>query len=680
MPSDDPGATPGEVSAEMVEAWWGESVNLDQDPSETIKARGAATAMPAGMIVKPHTVARASRSADPAPDYELLDVLGKGGMGVVHIARQTSVGRTIALKMMKEENAADEPSRKKFLCEAAVMAELEHPNIVPVHDLGASEDGQIFYAMRHVKGVPWKDVIRKKSQAENINILLRVADAVAFAHSKGIIHRDLKPANVMLGDFGEVLVMDWGLALSITEGGKAERITRETVCAGSPSYMAPEMAAASAHRVSPASDIYLLGAILFEILTGYPPHTGKDLKDCVVNAANNVIRPTDKRGELLDIALKAMAAERTQRYLSVKDFQDAVRDYQSHAESLALSQRAQTDLARGRETKNYDNHAQALYGFREALALWEDNQAARQGAWDSALAYAQCAFEKDDLDLAASLLTEDTYEQREILKRVTAAQRRRSSRRRAMKVLKRSAIGLMGAVMLVLAVAVGWVHSAKREAERQRDRADQLAQAEAEQRRLADLARQEIREEAEAFADVLSLASTIGHRDEQERQLIRSISLKLAERVGMEGRELRALRLAANIMDVARGRVMDIFDAEGPPTPSDFKKILDLSLTMEAATNRVRLLRDLGVPFIIRTMWESWDGRGYPGELAGERIPMGARVLKVAWVYALFMRGAAAAGPEAQQHIVRGIRQQRGKGLDPVLVDHLMDLLDGKQP
>ena len=439
--------------------------------------------------------------------------------------------------------------------------------------------------------------------------------------------------------------------------------------------MAPEMAAVSAHRISPASDIYLLGAILFHIVTGHPPHSGKDLKDCVVKAANNVIRPTEKRGELLNIALRAMATERTQRYLSVKDFQNAIWEYQSHSESVALSQRAQQDLARAKQTKSYDDYAQALFGFREALALWEGNEAARQGAWDAALAYAQCALVKDDLDLAASLLTEETYEQRELLKQVTAAQKRRASRRRTMKILRRSAIGLMAAVMVVLAIAVVWVHSAKREAESQRDRADQLAKSEAEQLRLAEIARQETREEAEAFADVLSMASTIGHRDERERQVIRSISLNLADRVGMAGKDLRALRLAADIMDIARGRVMEILDTEGPPMPSDFQKILGISLTMEAATNRVRLLKDLGVPSIIRTMWESWDGRGHPGELAGEAIPMGARILKVAWVYALLMRGTAGAGPEAQKQVIRELRRQRGRGLDPILVDHMLDAL-----
>ena len=135
-------------------------------------------------------------------------------MGVVYAARQASIDRTVAIKMLKTDIARDADQREKFLSEAVVTGDLDHPNIVPIYDLGSNETGALFYSMKRVQGTPWMSVIERKSNPENIDILMKVADAVAFAHSRGVIHRDLKPENVMLGDFGEVLVMDWGLALS----------------------------------------------------------------------------------------------------------------------------------------------------------------------------------------------------------------------------------------------------------------------------------------------------------------------------------------------------------------------------------------------------------------------------------------------------------------------------------
>ena len=147
-------------------------------------------------------------------------------MGVVYAARQSSIARTVALKMLKADDA-DAAQRDKFISEAVVTGELDHPNIVPIYDLGANDEGALFYSMKRVKGTPWHKVHpRQRSLDENLNILLRVADAVAFAHANGVIHRDLKPENVMLGDFGEVLVMDWGLARVTSEFPSAASVTQ----------------------------------------------------------------------------------------------------------------------------------------------------------------------------------------------------------------------------------------------------------------------------------------------------------------------------------------------------------------------------------------------------------------------------------------------------------------------
>ena len=171
-----------------------------------------------------------------AADYEIVGRLGQGGMGVVLAARQASVNRSVALKKISPAHATDPESRLKFLTEAVVTGDLEHPNIVPIYDVGKDESGLLFYSMKHVKGTPWDQVITQRSITENLEILMKVADAVAFAHSRNVVHRDLKPENVMLGDYGEVLVMDWGLAIKLDSPA-----AKSAGLGGTPAYMAPEM-------------------------------------------------------------------------------------------------------------------------------------------------------------------------------------------------------------------------------------------------------------------------------------------------------------------------------------------------------------------------------------------------------------------------------------------------------
>ena len=257
--------------------------------------------------------------------------------------------------------------------------------------------------MKRVKGTPWDEVIRDKSIAENLEILMKVCDAVAFAHARHVIHRDLKPENVMLGDFGEVLVMDWGLAVAVDKrhiGG----IRAQVSMGGTPAYMAPEMAAGPFERISIPSDIYLLGAILYEIVTGRPPHTGRDVMKCLFAAAKNDIQQTDKTGELVDIGLRAMHTQPNQRYKSVQDFQDAIREYQSHSESIVLATRAEEHLAEASETDDYQDYARAMFGFQQAVDLWDGNDKAKEGLQETRLAYAANAMKKGDYDLGASLL------------------------------------------------------------------------------------------------------------------------------------------------------------------------------------------------------------------------------------------------------------------------------------
>ncbi|HEX4413490.1 MAG TPA: serine/threonine-protein kinase, partial [Lacipirellulaceae bacterium] len=375
-------------------------------------------------------------------DYELLERIGEGGMGVVYTARQASIDRTVAIKMLKPDFAADIEQRQKFLSEAVVTGDLDHPNIVPIYDLGSNEAGALFYSMKRVRGTPWLDVLLHKSLPENLEILMKVADAVAFAHSRGVVHRDLKPENVMLGDFGEVLVMDWGLALSTTGFRKSDSITQSNSMGGTPAYMAPEMATGPIERVGLPSDIYLLGAILFEIITGKPPHTGRDVMSCLFAAARNQIQSTEHQGELLNLALEAMHTDPRQRFATVQIFQSAIRQYQSHSESIVLSSRAEHDLTLAASSNDYQDFSRALFGFQEAAALWDGNTAAHAGLSRAKLAYASAALQKGDLDLGDSLLDKQHPDHIVLGKKIQASLRERNARQQRLKQIRRIAVVL----------------------------------------------------------------------------------------------------------------------------------------------------------------------------------------------------------------------------------------------
>jgi serine/threonine protein kinase len=184
--------------------------------------------------------------------YEITGRLGRGGMGVVFQAHDRTLTRDVAVKVFDsvegDRTRAEEPR---------VLAQLEHPGIVPVHDAGVTEDGRAFYVMKLVRGKPLQ---RAQSTGEGVDLFLKICDAVSFAHANGIIHRDLKPDNVMVGPFGEVLVMDWGVARAMDRAG------RPGVVVGTPGFMAPEQAAGDDVAADARVDVFALGALLHAML------------------------------------------------------------------------------------------------------------------------------------------------------------------------------------------------------------------------------------------------------------------------------------------------------------------------------------------------------------------------------------------------------------------------------
>lgn len=302
-------------------------------------------------------LAHAAGGAASAPGwrYRVGPELGRGGMGRVVEAFDGALGRTLALKRIREDLLPTDPRDprraqlvQRFMAEAQITAQLDHPGIVPVHELGFDPAGEPYYTMARIEGEDLGRVfakVRAKAAgwtvARAVEVLARVAQTVAHAHARGVVHRDLKPSNVRVGELGQVYVTDWGLArvqgvdaqtppavhtdrARWIEGGDARGAALATVrdhVPGTPEYMAPEQAAGRAESVGPRTDVYALGALLYELLAGRPPHlrgdsTAEELRQRVVReqpAALDALAP-GAAPELVAIAQKAMAREPERRY------------------------------------------------------------------------------------------------------------------------------------------------------------------------------------------------------------------------------------------------------------------------------------------------------------------------------------------------------------------------------
>jgi len=264
-------------------------------------------------------VARLRRVLDE-PDltgtrYQLLEELGRGGMGTVYAAEDRELGRRVALKVLPAWDAGRaSDAAQRLLQEARILAQLEHPGIVPIHDAGVLPDGRVFYAMKRVEGRRLDQVRQGASRFDLLRLFLKVCDPVAFAHSRQIIHRDLKPENVMVGAFGEVLVLDWGIAkLQIADCGL--QIEKQTI-AGTPGYMAPEQAAGK--DVDARTDVYGLGGILYSLLVGRAPGVEPGPPRRI---DRSIAKPLEA------ICLKALGGDPAARYVTVAELQADVARY-----------------------------------------------------------------------------------------------------------------------------------------------------------------------------------------------------------------------------------------------------------------------------------------------------------------------------------------------------------------
>ena len=330
-----------------------------------------------------------------AVSLEMAETIGEGGMGIVRAALQPSLMRRVAVKGLHPDRVNPDSS-EGLLREALITGALEHPNVIPIYDLVRDPRAGPLLVMKRVAGRSWQSVIDEQ-QGKTLEIawletqletLIQVCHAVEYAHSRRIIHRDLKPDNVMLGHFGEVYVLDWGIAVTVDpEETRFPRGCDVDTIAGTPAYMAPEQAESAGSRLNEQTDVYLLGAILHELLCGRPPHLGETVQESLFLAYESEapVFDSDIPTELGVICRRAMATNPGDRYLGAADLRAAIKTFLRHRAAIEITDHAVSRLEALSELVGTDTDevvslfGETCSGFRHALTIWPENLAARAG-------------------------------------------------------------------------------------------------------------------------------------------------------------------------------------------------------------------------------------------------------------------------------------------------------------
>ncbi|MDP3274884.1 MAG: serine/threonine-protein kinase [Deltaproteobacteria bacterium] len=366
-------------------------------------------------------------STGHTPDLIVQRVLGEGGMGRVLLATQQSLGREVALKVLKPE-VSSASTVQALLSEARIAGSLEHPNIVPIHALGLDTQGRPLLVMKRIEGVSWREVLQDPEHpawtrllvstddklVASVQVLMAVCDAAQFAHEHGVIHRDIKPDNVMLGRWGEVYLVDWGIAARLAADTPTQLV-------GTPGYMAPEMLSGNVRDLDTRADVYLLGATLHEVLTGTARHAGATLYAALVSALESapVVYGPEVQAELAALANQATHHDREERPPSAEALRVQLATWLRHRASSRLAEQTRarlSDLATAAQDAAIDALVPRLafdriatecrFAFAQALSTWADNPIAHEGLRTCLTQMLTVALAREHLESAEALSAE----------------------------------------------------------------------------------------------------------------------------------------------------------------------------------------------------------------------------------------------------------------------------------
>lgn len=492
--------------------------------------------------------------------FRLVRIIAEGGAGEIWEAEQNNLRRIVAIKKIRESRLANVKDNlratqyliEQFEQEALTAAHLDHPNILPVHELTSDNAGYPLLAMKRVRGTPWPVLMDHDIREMNfedylrthIPVLLDVAQAVAFAHSRGVVHRDIKPSQVMVGEYGEVLLMDWGLAI-LYDADALEDIENSSLRfispvpaiasspAGTPVYMAPEQTEPSASNVGPWTDVYLLGGTLYYLLMGMPPHGKGDKEEIFRRAADGFVVPLDEAaggkeipGELRQLVEDSLEPGRLRRLQTAKEFVERLEDYLSGAGKREESERLIKEVASSldKTQREYRDYAEALGLLINAGTLWPNNPQVWPLRNRVLYDYALKAIQNGDLTMARTRAEElpESDLRHHILREVEVKEReiaRRESQRRLAMVA--------ASILFLVAVVVALVAVNQARLATEANRETNIALEDARVQREEAVRMGHVAEREQYFAAVGYANSTL--RDYNTRQIDRLLSDASAE-------------------------------------------------------------------------------------------------------------------------------------------------------
>lgn len=426
---------------------------------------------PPSAVARTLVATHAPLDGAPGKGISMGDVIGVGGQAVVRTATQNDLKRTVAVKAV--HHPTDEVI-SALLREAWVAGSLEHPNILPIHALASDEQGAPLLVMKRIEGVAWSDALTDPACIPggatdvlewHLRALLQLCRAIEFAHARGIVHLDIKPANVMLGEHGEVYLLDWGLAVTVDPFApewmpKVESIKKVL---GTPGYISPEQAGGDGARIGLHTDVFLLGAVLYEIVNGRRLQPNEPIV-AVTQAWRGLIPDFEPGvpGELEAICTEALSRDPDLRHPSVTAFRQAIEAFLQHRHANALADAALERLPAVISDPYADPRAlhEVRFGLQQALAEWPGHMPAAIGLRELLVAVAELHLERGETDAAAAVLSELDDPEDAIATRIEvlrAAQEREAAEVEALRRDRDLDLNRQSRTVWVAAVGVFWL-------------------------------------------------------------------------------------------------------------------------------------------------------------------------------------------------------------------------------